>query len=112
MTPHQPTGDSKTKNAFSGLHKDYEAARPQYPAAALEFLKQRCPSPSRIYDIGCGTGKLTRQLGTLFPNAKILGFDINADMVFATKNAGGDGICYAVCPPEDLPVAGQSADII
>ena len=100
------------KSAFSGLQKDYEAARPQYPLAALELLKQRCPIPHLICDIGCGTGKLTRQLGALFPNTKILGFDINADMVSAAKNAGNAGICYAVCPAEDLPLAGQSVDII
>ncbi|MDA8740835.1 class I SAM-dependent methyltransferase, partial [Rhodobacteraceae bacterium] len=100
------------KSAFSGLQKDYEAARPQYPLAALELLKQRCPIPHLICDIGCGTGKLTRQLGALFPNTEILGFDINADMVSASKNAGNTGICYAVCPAEDLPLAEQSADII
>ena len=100
------------KSAFSGLQKDYEAARPQYPLAALELLKQRCPIPRLICDIGCGTGKLTRQLGALFPNTKILGFDINAAMVSAAKNAGSAGICYAVCPAEDLPLAEQSADII
>ncbi|MFL2785182.1 MAG: class I SAM-dependent methyltransferase [Paracoccaceae bacterium] len=100
------------KSAFSGLQKDYEAARPQYPLAALELIKQHCRSPSLICDIGCGTGKLTRQLGALYPNTEILGFDINADMVSAAKNAGGAGICYAVCPAEDLPLAQQSADII
>lgn len=100
------------KSAFSGLQKDYEAARPQYPLAALELIKQHCRSPGLICDIGCGTGKLTRQLGALYPNTEILGFDINADMVSAAKNAGGAGICYAVCPAEDLPLAQQSADII
>ena len=63
------------KSAFSGLQKDYEAARPQYPLAALELIKQHCPLPRLICDIGCGTGKLTRQLGALFPNTEILGFD-------------------------------------
>jgi ubiquinone/menaquinone biosynthesis C-methylase UbiE len=100
------------KSAFSGLQKDYEAARPQYPLAALEIIKKRCPLPRLICDIGCGTGKLTRQLGALFPNTKILGFDINADMVSTAKNAGGAKICYAVSPAEDLPLAEQSADII
>ena len=100
------------KSAFSGLQKDYEAARPQYPLAALELLKQHCQSPSLICDIGCGTGKLTRQLSTLFPNTEILGFDINANMVSAAKNVGGSEIFYAVSAAEDLPLAGQSADII
>ena len=100
------------KSAFSGLQKDYEAARPQYPLAALELIKKRCPLPRLICDIGCGTGKLTRQLGALFPNTKILGFDINADMVSAAKNVGGSEICYAVSAAENLPLTGDSADII
>ena len=100
------------KSAFSGLQKDYEAARPQYPLAALELVKQHCQSPSLICDIGCGTGKLTRQLGALFPNTEILGFDINTDMVSAAQNVGGAGIRYAVSPAKDLPLAGDSADII
>ena len=100
------------KSAFSRLQKDYEAARPQYPLAALELIKQHCQSPSLICDIVCVTGKLTRQLGALFPNTEILGFDINADMVSAAKNVGGSEICYAVSAAEDLPLAQQSADII
>ena len=100
------------KSAFSGLQKDYEAARPQYPLAALELIKQHCPLPRLICDIGCGTGKLTRQLGALFPNTEILGFDINADMVSAAKNVGGSEICYAISAAEDLPLTGDSADII
>jgi hypothetical protein len=60
------------KNAFSGLQRDYEAARPKYPIAALELIKQHCRSPSLICDIGCGTGKLTRQLGA--GEAKQAGF--------------------------------------
>ena len=100
------------KNAFSGLQRDYEAARPQYPLAALELIKQHCPLPRLICDIGCGTGKLTRQLGALFPNTEILGFDINADMVSAAKNVGGSEICYAISAAEDLPLTGDSADII
>lgn len=111
MKTYHQDGNHK-KSAFSGLQKDYQAARPQYPLAALELIKQRCPIPHLICDIGCGTGKLTQQLGALFPNTKILGFDINADMVSAAKNAGNAGICYAVCPAEDLPLAEQSADII
>ena len=50
------------KNAFSGLQKDYEAARPQYPLAALEIIKKRCPLPRLICDIGCGTGAITQGL--------------------------------------------------
>ena len=48
----------------------------------------------------------------MFPNTEILGFDINTDMVSAAQNVGGAGIRYAVSPAENLPLTGDSADII
>lgn len=53
-----------------------------------------------------------RQLGALFPNTRILGFEINADTVSAAKNAISAGICYVVCLAKDFSFAEQSADII
>lgn len=55
--------DADTKSAharsFDASAESYERARPGYPAEAVDWL---VPHPSRVLDLGAGTGKLTRQL--------------------------------------------------
>lgn len=40
-----------------------------------------CFSPSRILEVGCGTGKNLAHLGRLFPQAHLWGLDLSADML-------------------------------
>ena len=39
------------------------------------------PTPSRILEIGCGTGKNLLELARAFPEARITGLDLSADML-------------------------------
>ena len=98
-TPH-PAGDI----AFSGLEKDYEQARPSYPQAALDYLLDFCPEPPLVVDVGCGTGKLTRQLAAVYAKARVIGCDVNVDMVVQARAATpNDRATYCVSPAETLP---------
>jgi len=62
-------------------------------------------APLRILDIACGTGDLTRALATRFPEAEVIGVDLNREMLAeATRRlgiaaAGGGG----VPDPSDTP---------
>jgi len=49
---------------FDGIATLYDRARPGYPPAALADLVRRCriDEATRILEVGCGTGQLTRQL--------------------------------------------------
>ena len=38
-------------------------------------------TPSRILEVGCGTGKNLAHLGRLFPQARLWGLDLSADML-------------------------------
>lgn len=92
--------------AFSGLEKDYETARPNYPEAALEYILRLCPAPepALVVDIGCGTGKLTRQLVDMYREARMIGCDANADMVNqARASTPGGSVDYLVSMAETLP---------
>ncbi|CAF4014481.1 unnamed protein product [Adineta steineri] len=50
---------------FEKAAENYEQARPTYPADAIEFIKSLHDKPNVIVDLGAGTGKLTRLLGSM-----------------------------------------------
>jgi len=47
---------------FSGKAQAYAAARPGYPAEALDYIASLLPEQAMIADIGAGTGKFTQLL--------------------------------------------------
>ncbi|WP_084725759.1 class I SAM-dependent methyltransferase [Streptacidiphilus melanogenes] len=54
-------------NSFGAAAAAYERGRPEYPAAALDWLLATAPegrtvAPRDVVDLGAGTGKLTRAL--------------------------------------------------
>lgn len=51
-------------NGFEQAASAYEQARPSYPEAAMEWIRTLCNNPNTIVDLGAGTGKLTRLLGS------------------------------------------------
>ncbi|CAF1471726.1 unnamed protein product [Adineta steineri] len=50
---------------FEKAAQNYEQARPTYPDDAMEFIKSLHNKPNVIVDLGAGTGKLTRLLGSM-----------------------------------------------
>lgn len=100
--------------AFAGLERDYEAARPDYPPEALEGLRDRTgePAPPRILDVGCGTGKFTRQLAALYPGCAVEGCDADAGMVEEARRATGPGPAFRVASAEALPAAEGSSGLV
>ena len=74
---------------FSNRVDDYVKYRPNYPQAALEFLReQRGLTPgSRVADLGSGTGILTAQL--LDAGARVWAVEPNAPMSAAAERLLG-----------------------
>jgi release factor glutamine methyltransferase len=60
----------------------------------VELLKSRIPdSPSRILDVGTGSGVIALSLAGMFPEAKIVATDISEDaLALATENAARLGL--------------------
>lgn len=60
--------------------------------------------PKVVVDIGCGAGELTALLQKRYPEATVIGLDLDLDMM----RDGGKGVADAAC----LPLPHQSVDIL
>jgi len=78
----------------------------------LDLLIQQLPGDfkaNRILDYGCGTGATSKQLSSLFPNAKVIGTDISdASVLYAKRIHSADNLEFInftyleKCEPFDL----------
>ncbi|MGL5067230.1 MAG: malonyl-ACP O-methyltransferase BioC [Sarcina sp.] len=106
------------KKNFSKGSKTYDE-NANVQKAMIDHLINSLPKKdySRILEIGCGTGLLTTQLVTLFPNAKITALDISHGMIATCKERLKDFenieyICADVeynCPIDEFDLIISSA---
>ena len=75
-------------------------------------------NPRAILDVGTGTGRWAREVATVFPNANVVGLDLNIPPVDEKAEAGGEELRppnYAFAPGnilEGLPFADASFDFV
>ncbi len=93
---------------FEGLATDYDRFRPRYCEKAIDWLAQR---PRRIADIASGTGILTRQLRSRFPESLIVGIEPARDMLRIARGAV-PGIHWLGGKAERLPLAQGAFDLV
>jgi len=77
----------KTVQNYSNLSRHYENLWGKWHTQHLPLLEpllKKCPSDSRILDLGCGTGALVERFCSMGYHAE--GMDISADMIAAAKN--------------------------
>lgn len=53
-----------------------------------ELLARVPIEPSLVYDLGCGTGELTNELGRWWPDATVVGIDNSEEMLTKTRRQG------------------------
>ena len=70
---------------FGSKVNSYDIATPVQQQMAQALIEQvgkyfSAGEPGRILELGCGTGRLTRKIVEIFPNARITAVDISSQM--------------------------------
>lgn len=94
---------------FEGLASDYDRFRPSYSPKAIDWLTLL--RPRHIADIASGTGILTHQLRSRFPDSLIVGIEPARDML-RTASGAPSGIHWLGGKAETLPLAGGAFDLV
>jgi SAM-dependent methyltransferase len=93
--------------SFGAAAAEYERARPEYPAAAVEWIVP--PGAEAAVDVGAGTGKLTRALAER--GLEVTAVEPSAGMR-ARLEAELPGVRAVAGSGERLPLAEDSADLL
>ena len=109
----------------SRVGASFDRAARQYDAAAflqrevgerlLERLDLMANVPARVLDVGCGTGRPTRELQQRYPRAEIIGVDLAPAMLkMAAKKQPwlGRGARFVCAEASQLPLADASCDLV
>ena len=78
-------GDTASLKGYYRFHSlIYDATRWSFLFGRGRILRELpacCPSPNRILEVGCGTGRNLKTLCELYPRATITGLDLSEDML-------------------------------
>lgn len=108
----EPSKRDEMSTSFGRAAASYEAGRPGYPAAAVEWMLQPVAASStrlRVADVGSGTGKLTRAL--VGAGAEVVAIDPDP-LMLAALSEGVPGVPTAVGSAEHLPMPDASVDAV
>jgi len=78
--------------------------------AMLEAVASERGAPESVLDVGCGTGRLLRNVRRRWPSARLVGVD-PADGMIAVARRLAPNVDFRVAPAESLPVADASIDL-
>ncbi|HLW73859.1 MAG TPA: malonyl-ACP O-methyltransferase BioC [Gammaproteobacteria bacterium] len=89
MAPDEFTLDHRqVQRAFDAAAAGYDAAavlQREVGERLLERLSLTTLVPARVLDVGCGTGRPTRELVRRYPKAQVLGADLAPQMLKAAR---------------------------
>ena len=104
------------------MAESFSRAAPLYDSAArlqrdvgaqlLQSLDHWQRIPSRVLDLGCGTGHFSPALQARFPGADYIGLDLAQGMVNYAREHCADAGLWLVGDAESLPLASASVDLV
>ena len=112
---------SRVGASFDRAARDYDAAaflQKEVGERLLERLELMANVPARVLDVGCGTGRPTRELQKLYPKAQVIGADLAPGMLeMAAKkqpffNWRGEKAGFVCAEASQLPLADASCDLV
>jgi malonyl-CoA O-methyltransferase len=113
---------SRVGASFDRAAKDYDAAaflQREVGERLLERMDLMANVPTRILDVGCGTGRPTLALQKLYPKARVIGADLAPGMLkLAAKKQPrlggwfGSRADFVCAEASQLPLADASCDLI
>ncbi len=117
FTPHTTPGYLVWQSDHAALTqflKQHPARRVQDPASAQPVLQLEGLSPKIIIDLCAGRGTKTRQLALMFPHARIIASDVDAQRTVSLHEVAVDFKNVQVIAPEKLDhaLAGDKADLL
>lgn len=106
----------KTRSGFDRAAKTYDEAafiQREIGDRLVERLDYVRLAPERVLDLGCGTGGISKQLLTRYPQADIIGLDLALAMVEQTKQISANPRLTGVCADVQLlPFQDDCADLL
>lgn len=81
--------------------------------ANLQALEKMSPPPSTILDVGCGGGFFARRMASQFPDACVVGLEINPlAIAFAKRQASPSNVIYKESRQSVLEETPKSYDVV
>lgn len=72
---------SPLRRMFDGLAPTWDTRIGPHHLTALELALEGLPAPSRVLDLGTGTGVVARALAARYPQAEVVGIDLSPGMI-------------------------------
>ena len=86
--PHRQPAPNPLEKYYAFHARIYNATRWSFlfgRTHLLELARQLQPNPTRILEIGCGTGRNLARLARFFPQAQIIGVDLSTTMLAVAR---------------------------
>ncbi len=103
--------DSDPYSVEEGLSTSFQQRRMVCTLALVGRALQSLGRPSRILDLGCGQGHITREMQKRYPETRISGLDCSVSAIeYAVGHSAG--ICYAVGNARTPPYSDGCFDVV
>ena len=109
---------SRVGASFDRAARDYDAAaflQKEVGERLLERLDLMANTPARVLDIGCGTGRPTRDLVRRYPKSQVIGVDLAPSMLQVARGHQpwfGAKARWICAEATQLPLADASCDLL